>query len=145
MGLLDDLPDLDDAGGWYRQTVLGRLQDLHYHILSVLLDLVTDDADADIEQEWLTTFGDMLTADETTLLRRVAARPRRIDLLLRWCERSSNEKTKAPVDADNAGEHDAMPTHPLLRLTDAYRGAIASLVRHTDANTEHDADADVGI
>lgn len=139
--LLDDLPDLDGAGGWYRQTILGRLQDLHYHILSVLLNLVTDDAD--VEQAWLTAFGDMLTPDEARLLRRAAARPRHIDLLLRWCERGSDDKTKAPVDEDNAGEHDATPTHPLLRLADAYHGTIADLIRPRTPGAARDGNPDV--
>ena len=106
------------------------------------LDLVTGD-DADVEQAWLTRFGDMLTPDEARLLRRAAARPRRIDLLLRWCERGSDDKTKAPVDEDNAGEHDATPTHPLLRLADAYHGTIADLIRPRTPGAARDGNPDV--
>jgi len=137
--LLDDLPDLGEDG-WYRQTVLGRLQDLHYHLLALIVDLVTDDADADIEQMWLDKFGELLTPAEAALLRRVASQPRRIDLLLRWWDGWSDDETEAPIADDDVGQPEATRTHPLLRLADAYHKTIADLVRRTDASAERDGD-----
>jgi hypothetical protein len=127
--VLDDLPALDDGGGWYRETLLAHLQDLHYHVLAVIVDLATEDGSADIEQGWLDAFGDWLTPDEVLLLRRAAERPRRTELLLRWWGlRLENEVED--VGTDNEADTDAAPTsHPLLDLADAYHATIVDLLR----------------
>ncbi len=144
MRILDDLPALDDDGGWYRPTILAQLQDLHYHILAILADSATGDGNADVEQGWLDMFGDQLTPDEASLLRRAVARPRRIDSLLRWWDDRSNGQTKAEPGQNEADEEDAAPVHPLLDLADAYHAAIVNLIQRTVGGTaEDDVDADV--
>lgn len=141
--ILNELPALDDEGGWYRPTILAHLQDLHYHILAILTDSAVGDGNADIEQGWLDMFGDQLTPDEASLLRRAVARPRRIDSLLRWWNRRSDDQTKAAAGKNDAAEEDTTPTHPLLDLADAYHAAIADLIQPTaDDTNEDDTDAD---
>jgi hypothetical protein len=132
--MLDDLPSLDDENGWYRQTVLAHLQDVHYHVMAVLIDLISGDG-ADIEQGWLDTFGEHLTSEEVLLLRRATTRPRRIESLLRWSDRkvSSRDDMTVGEDADKTPEP---PAHPLLELADAYHETIASLIQRATATAE---------
>ena len=142
--LLDDLPGLDDDTGWYRQTVLARLQDLHYHVLAAIVDLATNDGGADVEQGWLSTFGDRLTSDETSLLRRAVGRPRRLQSRLQWWENygpdDQIETTAAENDAGNAapGTH----VHPLLDLADAYQTTISDLFQRATGTKDDEIDAD---
>lgn len=141
--ILDELPALDDEGAWYRPTILARLQDLHYHILAIITDYAADDGNADIEQGWLDMFGDQLTPDEASLLQRAVARPSRIDSLLRWWNRESDDQTMA-ADKHDASEEGTTPAHPLLDLADAYHAAIVDLIQPTaDGTNEDDADADI--
>jgi hypothetical protein len=142
--LLDDLPGLDDEGGWYRQTALARLQDVHYQVLAVLIDLITSDGDTDVEQGWLDKFGDQLTPEEALLLRRAGARPRRVESLLRWWQLESNNLVEAVDGGSDIGEDDtepAPPTHPLLKLADAYHATIVGLTKRAASSEEN---GDVG-
>jgi hypothetical protein len=137
--LLDGLPDLDDDRGWYHQSALARLQDLHYHVLAILVDLATDDGDADVEQGWLDTSGDRLTSDEASLLRRVVARPRRIRSLLRWSNHELSDQVESAASEDDANGDDTAPaptTHPLLDLADAYHATITTLIQRTAGTAE---------
>jgi hypothetical protein len=141
--LLDGLPSLDDDGGWYRQTILAHLQDLHNHALALLVDLAIDDDAANIEQGWLETFGDRLTPDETSLLRHAVNRPRRIESLLRWRDHGSNDHIEVAADEDDADGDDAVPTppgHPLLDLADAYHATIVDLFQRATGTLDDDAD-----
>jgi hypothetical protein len=132
--MLDDLPSLDDENGWYRQTVLAHLQDVHYHVMAVLIDLISGDG-ADIEQGWLDTFGEHLTSEEVLLLRRATTRPRRIESLLRWSDRKASSRDDMTVGED-ADKTPAPPAHPLLELADAYHETIASLIKRATATAE---------
>jgi hypothetical protein len=145
--LLDDLPSLDDEEGWYRDTVLGRLQDVHYHVLAVLTDLITSDG-TDVEQGWLDTFGDKLTPAEALLLRRAAARPRRIESLSRWWKQmeESNDLVEAAGSGNDADEKEANPeppAHPLLEFADTYHATIVSLLKRITSTIEN-TDAGAG-
>jgi hypothetical protein len=141
---LDDLPRLDDENRWHRPTVLTHLQDLHHHILAVLVDLATSD-EADIEQGWLDTFGDHLNPDEALLLHRAATRPRRIESLLRWWDHTEDNQAEQTSDADAEGEDSGPipPVHPLLALADAYRETITDLIQPA-ADKPEDCEADAG-
>jgi hypothetical protein len=129
--ILDDLPSLDDENGWYRQTVLAHLQDVHYHVMAVLIDLVSSDG-TDVEQGWLDTFGEHLTSEELLLLRRAATRPRRIESLLRWSDREASSQDEM-LTGEDADRTPAPPTHPLLELADAYHETIATLIQRATA------------
>lgn len=132
--VLDELPSLD-ADEWYRRTVPARLHDIHHHVLAVLADLAVNDASVDIEQGWLAVYGDHLTEDETAMLRRAAGTPRRLDALLRW----NDLYGLLDMDVKEEGEHDAdtvaegTEAHPLVKLADAYRDAVVSLVQPSRA------------
>ena len=89
--LLDQLPELDNEVNWYQQTALQRLQAVHYHILAGLLDLAARN-DTDVEQKWLDTYGEHLTPDEASVLRRLAEQPRRAETLLRWSARTQGNQ-----------------------------------------------------
>lgn len=132
--MLDDLPSLDDENGWYRQTVLAHLQDVHYHVMAVLIDLISGNG-ADIEQGWLDTFGEHLTSEEVLLLRRAATRPRRIESLLRWSDRKANSQDEMTTGED-ADKTPAPSTHPLLQLADAYHETIATLIQRAADTAE---------
>lgn len=132
--MLDDLPSLDGENGWYRQTILAHLQDVHYHVLAVLIDLISGDG-ADIEQGWLDTFGEHLTSEEVLLLRRATTRPRRIESLLRWSDRKASSRGEMTAGED-ADKTPAPPTHPLLELADAYHETIATLIQRATATAE---------
>jgi hypothetical protein len=131
--LFDGLPALDsDTGGWHHPTVLSQLQGLHLHILSALIDLATA-ADDNIEAGWLDRFGDQLSADEATILRRVADRQRRVDALEAW-QGHVSDGTPETVEAADA-------THPLLDLVNAYRQAIIGLLNRS-IRAEDDGERD---
>ena len=144
--ILDGLPDLDDGNGWYRETLLAHLQDLHYHVLAVLVDLVTGDGDTDVEQGWLDAFGDQLTSDEASLLRRAVTRPRRIESFLRSSNRKSGDQIKTVVAEDGGGEDltQAPSAQLLVDLAEAYHAAIANLIKRAAGIAEDDVYADMG-
>jgi hypothetical protein len=125
--LLDGLPDRDCHGS----TLLARLQNVHHHVLALLVDLVADDGTVDVEQGWLESFGDRLTPDEAALLRRAALRPRRLDALRRSWDRTEGTRGPQPGN-DTDTETAASPTaHPLINLANAYRDTILELFDDT--------------
>lgn len=127
--LLDDLPDLDEPR-YYRASVLGHLHNLHHQILATLVDLATS-GDVGIEQGWLDTFGDRLTADETRLLTRAADTDYRLVNLLQWWERATEQAADADgssdVDREDA-EATGTPLHPVATLAERYRQAVFDLL-----------------
>jgi hypothetical protein len=125
--LLEGLPELDDALSRYRPIALGKLQDIHFHIVGALVDLATD-AETDIEAGWLERFGDRLSADEAAMLRRVTDRPHRMTAL-----RALRDPNPDVVEATEA-------THPLLTLVDAYRETIVGLLALVDHEERGDTD-----
>jgi hypothetical protein len=133
--ILEDLPSLE-SDDWYRRTVPARLHDIHHHVLAVISDLAAGDTSVDIEQSWLAMYGDQLTEDETTMLRRAAGKPRRLDALLHW-----NDLHKILDVHVDKGEQDpdattkSIETHPLIKLADAYRDAVVSMLQPTGANS----------
>lgn len=131
--VLESLPDLNE-GLWYRKTLLAHLQDLHYHILAMLVDIAVadDDAEIEIEQGWLDQFGERLTPDEAAMLRHVANRPRRIDSLLRWLDVGSGSHAKR-VRGHVFADESRPQAHPLLDLANAYHAAIVDLIQPTAA------------
>jgi hypothetical protein len=146
--LLQNLPDLEDPG-WIRASALGRLQDLHHHVLALLAELVAVPGDG-VEEGWLRSTGQHLTPDEVTLLTRAASAPQRLDSLLQRGEpalarlrrrlalRGSDATTgkeSAPPDGEEpttpSSQDDAPPPHPLLQLADAYRDTVDDLLHRT--------------
>ena len=140
--MLDGLPDLDDGGEWYRETALAHLQDLHFHVLAVIVDLATEDGSADVEQGWLDAFGDRLTSDEALLLRRAAARPKRMEALLRWWNTRLKDQIKECGAEKESDADDAPPLHPLVDLADAYHATIVDLFQRAADDASADPSAD---
>ncbi len=151
VGLLQDLPDLGDPG-WFRASALGRLQDLHHHVLAVITDLAATPGDG-VEEGWLRTTGEHLTPDEVALLSRAASAPQRLDSLLRRSEsvisrlrRQPRVSQANPAAGDDASsqpngdvpatpveEGDSPELHPLVQLADAYRDTILDLLPRATA------------
>ncbi|MCO7219245.1 hypothetical protein [Klenkia sp. PcliD-1-E] len=145
--LLEGLPDLEDPA-WFRVSAIGRLQDLHHHVLAVLADLVSASADG-VEEGWLQSFGDQLTPDEMTLLTRAAGAPRRLNSVLRGGTSSldqlrrrlalggSENVDEEPAENTDAGESTSAKgpgvllssSHRLVQLADAYRDVVKDLLR----------------
>ncbi|MFB8168295.1 hypothetical protein ACFC60_10140 [Kitasatospora purpeofusca] len=125
--LLDALPDPGSAT-WHRPTVLAQLHDLHHRILGAIVDLATQGGAVDVEQGWLDAFSDRLTPDEAVLLRRVATRAGRIDILSRWAIRhGTDEAALGPNDHGEGETGGTTSAHPLVQLADAYRDTILNL------------------
>jgi len=128
--LLDQLPTLDqDSGGWCQHTLLGRLQDIHLHLLGAVVDLAIDGAgEGELEAAWLGRFGDLLSADESALLRRAADRHRRMDALLLWWETLPSTAAGDEADGDvEVVDGSQAPSHPVMDLADAYRDTVLSM------------------
>lgn len=156
--LLQDLPDLEDPA-WFRASAVGRLQDLHHHVLAVLADLVAAPGDG-VEEGWLRTTGEHLTPDEVALLSRAVGAPSRLDNLLLRNESVSSRLRRQltvsqagpaagpdgspPPDGDVSAtslQEGASPAlHPLVQLADAYRDTILDLLHRATAG-----DQDAGL
>lgn len=126
--LLDSIPELDSPG-WHEDNSLSRLQNLHHQILATLTDLAAVGKD-DVEQGWLDTFGDRLTADETTLLTRSATAAQRINALPQWLKvaRAASSEANLAVDDSEDGAAVASPLRIIVALVELYNGAIRDLV-----------------
>ncbi|WP_131804124.1 hypothetical protein [Pseudofrankia sp. BMG5.36] len=133
--LLDDLPDLENTSLWHRETLLADLQDLHHRILAALVDIAASDEGEDLEGAWLTSFGENLTPNEVSLLRRVANSRSRIEASVPHRFRACGDEVEP--DADTAASK-SLPTYPLRGLADAYRATILELLARADA-TQGDA------
>jgi hypothetical protein len=157
--LLEGLPDLEDPA-WFRVSAVGRLQDLHHHVLALLADLVAASDDG-VEEGWLRSFGDHLTPDEMTLLTRAVAAPRRLDAFLRPKEPASSQlwrrlreiaaggdveegdgtRPDSEESASPGDEVERPPLHPLVQLADAYHDTVVGLVdRATRGSRSLDVD-----
>jgi hypothetical protein len=133
--LLDQLPPLEDDVNWYRQTALQRLQAVHYQILAGLVDLAVGN-DTDVEQKWLDKFGEQLSPDEASVLRRVTQQPRRAETLLRWSTRTQSNQL------DDKGGKSVATRHPLLQLVDDYHAVIANLLGRISTGEAEDPRTD---
>lgn len=150
--LLDRLPEPDDSG-WGAHNLLGELQLIHYRLLAALTDFAVADG-GDIEQGWLSTFGQRLTPDEVALLTRVVNAPRRVAAWLspdrtplrpraQQLIDSSGTDANTPEAGDSIGQHgatdeqeEAAPTKVVLELAGAYHEAVADLVRRGTADAD---------
>ncbi len=125
--LLDDLPQVEDTNLWHRQTILAGLQDLHHRVLATLVDLATSGSDSSLDKAWLDSFGDQLTPDEASLLRRAATRPR--------------HKMRGPFSEADPEES---TSRPLISLVEAYRKIIYKLLDPAADTGGNRADTEVG-
>ncbi|MFC9250400.1 hypothetical protein [Amycolatopsis thailandensis] len=138
--LLERLPEIDNPG-WQQLTLLGRIQDLHYRVLSAVLDFGAARS-VDIEREWLRIFGDQLSTDEIALLTHVAAAPRRVETLVRWVTKTADNEDVEPNSEQagdpKLGEDRSVDVNgrlaikdprirSLVTLADAYREAVIAL------------------
>ena len=155
--LLQDLPDLEDPG-WFRTSTVGRLQDLHHHVLALLADLVTAPGDG-VEEGWLEATGEHLTSEEVVLLTRAAGAPQRLDSLLQRRESVLTRlrlRLSQGASSTTGGEHGAPPDseeptvpsgqdnsplpHPLVELAETYRDTLAALLHRVEHGPSSGAD-----
>ncbi len=135
--LLDDLPDIDDAG-WGVHNLLGELQLLHHRLLAALTDLaVTGDVNG-VEEGWLNTFGQQLSPDEIAMLTRVASAPRRLTTLFAAKPLSAaygsagSDSNEANAEGENVSRPDRKGERALasaaLAIVEAYREVVNGFV-----------------
>ena len=93
--------------------------------------------DTDVEQKWLDKYGEQLTPDEASLLRRITQQPRRAETLLRWSARTQSNQ----LGDDKDGTSVAVG-QPLLQLADAYHATITNLLERISTSGAKDPRTD---
>ncbi|MFI7300665.1 hypothetical protein [Streptomyces sp. NPDC050121] len=104
-----------------------------------MVDLTTDDC-PEAEEEWLNRFGDLLTEEESAVLRYAAHLPRRKVAL----QRTEEAGTSADVDVAAGGSGTTPAIGLLAELAERYRNTITELLSAVGPSaTSSDEDADI--